>query len=256
MNLSHGYRVAVVGAAGTIGHAICRAFAEAGASVIAGDLAGASESASPPTGATRMTYATVDVTDLAAVDRFMQICWQKGPIDGVVYAAGVNFTADVAETDWSKYQDLMRVNLDGAFHIAQAFVRPMIAGNRSGTFTFVSSTAGKRGEAGAAAYCASKFGLIGFVQSFAAEVARHGIRVNAVCPGNVDSPMLWSVARAHSVREGRSAETIMEEYARQSAASRLVRPDEVAAVCLWLSTDGASAVIGEAINVDAGALSG
>src|SRR5207244_3002112 len=83
----------------------------------------------------------------------------------------------------------------GAFYAGQAFATRMLGADRPGSFVFLSSTAGKRGEAGASAYCASKFGLIGMMESFAAEVAAKGIRVNAICPGNVDSPMLRAIAR-------------------------------------------------------------
>ena len=120
----------------------------------------------------------------------------------------------------------------------------------------MSSTAGKQGEAGAAAYCASKFGVLGLVESFAAEVATAGIRVNALCPGNVDSPMLTRVAEMQAERTGSSADSVMKDYVRLAATKRLVAPHEVAQAALWLSSGAASGITGESINVDAGALTG
>jgi NAD(P)-dependent dehydrogenase (short-subunit alcohol dehydrogenase family) len=150
----------------------------------------------------------------------------------------------------------MAVNLDGAFYTAQAFATRMLGAGRPGSFVFLSSTAGKRGEAGASAYCASKFGLIGMMESFAAEVAAKGIRVNAICPGNVDSPMLRAIARDVARREGTSDEAVRERFTNVAAARRLVLPAEVAAVAVWLASPPASAVMGEALNVDACTLAG
>jgi NAD(P)-dependent dehydrogenase (short-subunit alcohol dehydrogenase family) len=256
IDLRH-HRAVVVGAAGAIGSAICRAYAEAGATVWAVDLnLTAARDLASGLGDGEHRGAAADVTDAGAVERLAAEVWSEGPIDSVVYAAGVEFTADVAKTVWSDYRRLMAVNLDGAFYTAQAFVTRMLDASRPGSFVFLSSTAGKRGEPGASAYCASKFGLIGLVESFAAEVAAKGIRVNAICPGNVDSPMLRAVARGVARREGAGYEAVMEQFANVAAARRLVSPAEVAAVAVWLASPLASAVMGEAINVDACTLAG
>jgi NAD(P)-dependent dehydrogenase (short-subunit alcohol dehydrogenase family) len=256
MDLRH-HRAVVVGAAGAIGRAICRAYAEAGATVWAVDLnLAAARDLVSNLGDAHHRCAALDVTDAGAVDRLAGEVWDEGPVDSVVYAAGVEFTAGVAETVWSDYRRLMAVNLDGAFYTAQAFVTRMLGAGRPGSFVFLSSTAGKRGEAGASSYCASKFGLIGMMESFAAEVAAKGIRVNAICPGNVDSPMLRAIARDVARREGTSDAAVMERFTNVAAARRLVSPAEVAAVAVWLASPPASAVMGEALNVDAGALSG
>jgi NAD(P)-dependent dehydrogenase (short-subunit alcohol dehydrogenase family) len=250
------HHAVIVGAGGAIGRATCRVFAEAGASLWALDLdeRAASEAVAGLPGGHQSR--AVNVSDAVAIAELaVEICRERS-VDSVVYAPGLVFTADVATTEWASYRQLMAVNLDGAFYCAQAFVRPMLAAKRAGSFVFISSMAGKRGEAGASAYCASKFGLIGMVESFAAETAASGIRVNAVCPGNVDSPMLRKVVVDIATREGREAETVWHEMAEVAAAKRLVSPGEVAAVCLWLCSSAASAVTGEAINVDAGALSG
>jgi NAD(P)-dependent dehydrogenase (short-subunit alcohol dehydrogenase family) len=255
--LALAHRAVVLGAAGAIGRAICRTYAEAGANVLAFDTdeEGVQKLMSELVGDGHAA-GLVDVTDPGSVERMADDAWRRGPVDSVIYAVGVEFTADVADMDWGEYRRLMAVNLAGAFFTGKAFASRMLGAGLPGAFTFLSSIAGKRGEPGASAYCASKFGLIGFVESFAAEVAEQGIRVNAICPGCVDSPMLRAVAGEVAAREGTSSELVMQRLTNMSAARRLVRPEEVAGACLWLSSPLASAVTGEAIDVDAGALVG
>lgn len=248
--------VVVLGAGGGIGRAACRAFAAEGARVWALDInaEAAAESVQGLPGQPR--HAALDVSDCSAVTEIASRIGSRQAVDSVVYTPGLVFTADVADLDWHAYRKLMAVNLDGAFYAAHAFVNIMLESDRAGSFVFLSSMAGKRGEAGASAYCASKFGLVGMMQSFAAETAARGIRVNAVCPGNVDTPMLRDVATDVARRQGRAVEDVWREFTEVAAAKRLVTPEEVAQVCLWLCSPSASAVTGEAINVDAGALSG
>lgn len=252
LRLPEGHVTAIVGAGGGIGRALCEVFAEAGSSIRAldKDINAAAANLADLSG--NHHALALDVTDVNAV---RAIAKQLEPVDAVIYAPGLVFTANVVDLDWQAYQTLMAVNLDGAFFVAQAFVRGMLT-RGAGSFVFLSSMAGKRGEAGASAYCASKFAIIGLVQSFAAEVAAAGIRVNAVCPGNVDTPMLQRVAADIANNTATDVKAIWQEMKDVAAAKRLVTPVEVAQSCLWLCSPSASGVTGEAINVDAGALSG
>lgn len=251
-----GHRTAVLGAGGAIGRACVRQLAELGGEVAALDRSKTlAESALDGVAGTHRAYEA-DVVDADAVSAIAEAVWADGPVDGIIYAPGIAMTADVVDMDWPDYRRLMAVNLDGAFHAAQAFVKPMIAAERPGAFVFLSSMAGLRGEAGASAYCASKFGLIGLTQSFAAELTSHHIRVNAVCPGNVDSPLLRQVSEGIAAYRGSSADVVHAEAAKVGAARRLVTADEVASVCVWLVSPAASAVTGTALPVDVGALVG
>ena len=234
-------RVAVIGASGGIGRACVSAFSDAGWSVFGADLHADD------------AIAAIDVTDRAAVEAFAE---QTGPVDAVVYSAGTVATMPIAETDFDVYRTIMAVNLDGAAFVASAFARRMIGRGQGGSLVFVASAAGLRGEANASAYCASKFGLIGLVQSIAAELTPHDIRVNAVAPGNVDTPMLRSVASDMAKVSGHQVDAVWEGLARTGAARRLIAPEEVAAACLALSSPGFSGITGATIPVDGGYLLG
>jgi NAD(P)-dependent dehydrogenase (short-subunit alcohol dehydrogenase family) len=250
ITLETGHRAVVVGGGGTIGAAICRAYAAAGAAVLALDAdEAAARSAVAGLPGSAHQAAALDVTDLIAV---RAAAAAAGGVSSVCYAAGVAPTSDVLEFDWDGYRQAMAVNLDGALSVAHAFGQVMATAGRHGSFCFLSSVAGRRGEAGAAAYCASKFALLGATESFAAEAGPRGIRVNAVCPGNVASPMLTRVARAQAARHGTSEAAELEAAAAAAALRRLVRPDEVAGVVVWLASEHASAVTGAVIEVTAG----
>jgi NAD(P)-dependent dehydrogenase (short-subunit alcohol dehydrogenase family) len=246
-----GHRAAVVGAGGAIGKAICRAYARAGVTVLALDVdvdAACYAIAELPGD---HTAAPIDVTDVISVT---DAASDSGNVDIVAYSVGITFTSNVIEMEWASYRRLMAVNLDGAFHVGAVFARRMLESNRNGSFVFISSTAGQRGEAAASAYCASKFGLIGFAESFAAELAPAGLRVNTVCPGNVDSPLLRTVAADVAAREKSSPDEVLDRFAHEGAAQRLVSPEDVASAVVWLSSPCAGAITGATVRVDGGQL--
>lgn len=254
LSLPDGHRAVVVGAGGAIGAAVCRAYADAGAHVTALDLdAAAAQTLRDALPGGPHAADALDVTDRAAVERAAAAA---GAVDSVVYAAGLAPTFELLAFDWDAYHRTLAVNLHGALHVAAAFGAQMTAAARPGALTFLSSTAGKHGEAGATAYCASKFALQGAVECFAAEVGSRGLRVNAICPGNVDTPMLRGVAEAQGALEGRAADAVLDDYAQSAAARRLVTVEEVSAVAVWLASPLASGITGESVNVDAGALTG
>ena len=265
-----GLRAVVLGGLGTIGAAVSRAFANAGAEVVVADLpvraradppvdvladASLQNVAELPGLSSSRKFRAVDVRSSKSVEDLATYMWDTGGVDAVVYAPGVNYTDYVVNTDWDEYRRLMAVNLDGAFHTAKSFGSRQLAAARGGSFTFVASTAGKRGEAGASVYCATKFGLIGLVESFADEVAPHGIRINAVCPGNVEGAMINWLAEAVAEREAVPMDEVVRRFETASAAGRFLKPEEVGSVCVWLASPAASAVMGASIVVDAATLS-
>lgn len=235
-------RALVVGAAGHLGRACAEQLMADGFEVFAADI----KTPSIP-GAVCLE---MDVSTLESVKSAVTDIEKKGSITALIYAAGVNFTGFVDKTDWSQYQKLMQVNLQGAFHVGAALESSMRDSRRDFSSVFISSTAGLKGEAGGSVYVATKFGLIGFVQSFASEIAQFGGRANAVCPGNVDSPMLRKLAAQISERQSKSEQEVLDSLAASSAFNRLISPQEVALACSWLVSRASSGISGQTIVVD------
>ena len=192
----------------------------------------------------------LDVRDEKAVTTLIKALDSRDPLSGLIYAAGLNTTGPVDGIDWDVYEKVMAVNLRGAFHVGAALLSVMRDKPRSFSSVFIASTAGLVGEAGGTVYCASKFGLIGFTQSFAGEIAEFGGRANVVCPGNVESPMLKELAGAIGARSGKSGEATLSDWKKASAFKRLITPEEVAQTCSWLLSDNASGISGQTIVVD------
>lgn len=239
--------VVVIGGAGAIGREIAAVLAERGDAVVIADLVGASAVAGSLPGSGH-SAVECDVTDLGSMDRLLGV--DSADYDAVVYAAGTNYTGFVGGTDWSAYERLMQVNLRGAFYAGAAIARRLESAPRTLPTVFLASTAGLRGEAGGSVYCATKFGLIGFVQSFAAEIAQNGGRANAVAPGNIDSPMLRGLAAEVAEREGSDPDEKLRRWADTSAFQRLISTREVAEACAMLLSPASSGISGQTLVVD------
>lgn len=232
----------VVGAGGTLGRACVEELAKNSSEVYAADLR--------EPDITSAKSVVVDVSDLASVEKVVSEIEESSPITSLIYAAGVNFTGPVDKTDWEQYQKLMQVNLQGAFHFGSVIQASLRRNPRNFSSVFISSTAGLKGEAGGSVYVATKFGLRGFVESFASEIAPLGGRANSVCPGNVDSPMLTKLAEQVAQRNSKSTDAVLAEFAAASAFNRLISPREVAKVCSWLVSEDSSGISGQTIVVD------
>ncbi len=241
--------VVVIGGAGAIGRAVCELSAERGDRVVVADLRGAHAVADALPGAGHEAVE-INVTDLADVERILGPDGSHRGADAIVYAAGVNYTGPVATTDWDAYDRLMAVNLRGAFHVGKAVSLDLERDPRPVALVFLSSVAGLHGEGGGSIYCSTKFGLIGFVQSLASELARFGARANSVCPGNVDSPLLRQLADDVALREGVTTEGKLREFAGATAYHRLITLREVAEVCAFLGGPTSSGLSGQTIVVD------
>jgi len=159
---------------------------------------------------------------------------------------------DLSEEAWDAVLD---TNLKGTFLVSRAVARVMLRGKIRGRIVNIASDRAKVGTANLAAYCASKFGLVGFTQSLAMELAPAGITVNAVCPGGVDSERLDYLGRREDGsydEEVRAAE--IQRRGTLNPLGRLTRPEDVAEVVAFLASDGAEYLTGQAINVAGGSV--
>lgn len=200
----------------------------------------------------RVSTAVADVTDEASVAALYETAKAaRGPIDIVIANAGMSGSAPAAKTSLADWQRTLDVNLTGAF----LTVKPALTGmaeRKAGRIVFVASTAGLKGYAYVAPYVAAKHGVVGLMRALAAENAKTGVTVNAVCPGFVETDMLEeSVARIVE-KTGRSVEDARKSLASTNPQGRFIQPDEVAATVLWLCSEAAGSITGQAISVSGG----
>ena len=252
-------RIALVtGGAQGLGEAICHRFALEGAHIVVADLnlAGAERVAAEIVARTdrRAIGVQADVTDEAQVEAMVRHTVEEfGRLDILISNAGVLIAEAVDEFPAERWRAVMNVNLFGYFLCAKHAARVMKA-QRSGVILQVNSKSGKKGSFKNSAYAASKFGGIGLTQSIALELAEYGIRVNAVCPGNLlDSP-LWvdSLYRQYAKKWGITEEEVRQRYIDQVPMKRGCTYEDVTNVLVFLASDQASYMTGQAINVTGG----
>src|SRR5437867_6573789 len=249
-------RVAVVpGAASGIGKATAVRLAREGARVAAVDrhLAGAEETAAAirAGGGTARAYAC-DVTDSAQVAAAAEAAQRDlGPVDVLANVAGIGDAvgSDITALDDARWNLVLAVNLSGAFFWCRAVV-PGMAGRGRGAVVNVSSLAGRSKSAnGGPAYTASKAGLLGLTRHLAFDYRPRGVRVNAICPGGVVTPLLRA-RRATETSEERSVR--LAAYGYFMPIKRISTPDEQAAAIAFLASDEASYVNGVSLDVNGG----
>ena len=187
-----------------------------------------------------------DVGDSGFCDHVIaDVTGRTGRVDVLVNAAGVIARRDTLSTGDEEWQRVMRVNVDGVFFMSRAALRVMKA-QRSGAIVNFGSIWGSAGAPGVIAYCASKGAVHQITRAMALESVRDGVRINAVCPGEVDTPML------RSERDGPATAEMLEAIAGTVPLGRLAEPEEIARVVLFLASGDASYMTGALVNVDAG----
>ena len=236
----------VTGGAGGIGDAVLQRFIDGGWRTASIDLQHSHRSG--------VINATCDVRRVdqcrAAVQ---QVVEAFGRLDAVVNAAGVWHEGDTSATTEEDFDRVIDVNLKGTYFISAAAI-PHLEKSR-GCIINLSSDAGVQGNAGAAAYCASKGGVSLFTKALALELAPRGVRVNAVCPGDVDSPMLRGQARNYGGNEQEYYDRLLAGYPQREHA-RFITPQEVAELIWFLTQPGAAPITGANLSIDFGLSAG
>jgi 3-hydroxybutyrate dehydrogenase len=192
----------------------------------------------------------IDVGDPASVEAAFMAA---GPVDVLVNNAGLVRTSKVVKTDVRVWEEHLKVNLTGSFLCALKVLPGMISRGR-GCIINVSCVSGLKGYPYLAAYCASKHGLIGFTRALASEVGSQGVRVNALCPGYTDTPML-NAAMAHiAERSDLDEDQTQAWFTSRNQLERLLTPEEVADTILYMAGDSAKTMNGQIVTLDGGEL--
>jgi glucose 1-dehydrogenase len=243
----------VTGAGGSgMGRAIARAFAAAGSRVVAADIseAGGEETAQlirDAGGDARFIRTDVSKNDDVAAMVDLAVT-EFGRLDFAVNAAAIEFEvdylADLSEDDWDR---MIAVNLKSVFLSMKHEIKAILGSGNGGAIVNIASTNSYRPQPHQSAYTASKFGVLGVTKSAAVDYAPHGIRINAICPGAIDTPML----RGAIEKRGRDPQDVAD---RLSLLSRFGTVDEIAAAALWLCSGASGFTVGHALAVDGGYL--
>ncbi len=246
MNSLEGKSAVITGGASGIGAATARAFAKAGAKVVIGDFQDGTAVASEVGGVFQKTDVRQSDQVKSLIDRAVS---EHGRLDVLFNNAGIEFHGPMAAADDEDHRNLIDVNLNGVFYGIKHGILAMMnnTGPERGSIISTASVAGLVGAPGLGSYDASKHAVVGLTKTAALEYGTFGIRVNAVCPGVIRTPMVGDF--------GASPE-MLEEIAKSHALGRIGEPEEVGKLVLFLASEDSSFITGQAIAVDGGFTSG
>lgn len=245
-------KAAVITGAGTgIGRACALRFAREGARLILADLrddAGKSLQVEIEEAGGTALFVRTDVASRAENERAIDACVERyGAIDILFCNAGVTLPKLLPDSSDAEIERVLSVNLLGVIHAARHAIPHMLAQPRGGTMLFTASKTGLVAQTDSPVYCASKGAVVMLAKALALDYAGHGIRVNALCPGIIDTPMLHEFAASRP-----DPASAWRSYAAAQPIGRLGTPEECADAALWLVSDEASFITGVALPVDGG----
>lgn len=254
----NGKSALVTGAARGIGKAIALRFAQEGARIVLNDINKESleEAVREIEKVSRegVIYKSADISKSKEVKELSRYVTEElGVIDILVNNAAISRIVPFLDTSEKLWDRTMEVNLKGAFLCCQAVIPGMIKKGK-GKIINMSSQSGKRGSKWHAAYCVSKFGIIGLTQSLALELAPYKINVNAVCPGVVFTPLWEEQASNHARRRGIDEKQVKEDLIKKIPLGRLGTPEEVANLVLFLASSRSDYMTGQAVNLSGGSV--
>jgi NAD(P)-dependent dehydrogenase (short-subunit alcohol dehydrogenase family) len=193
-----------------------------------------------------------DVADEASVSAAFQAARDRyGAVDILINNAGITPSAPLHNTDLALWNEVLAINLTGAFLCSRAALADMYA-SKWGRIVNVASIAGLQGGMYISAYCASKHGMIGMTRALAKECAKRGITVNAICPGYVETDIVTRAAENIASKTKLNEEEARAMLYAGNPQGRLIQPEEVASAIMWLCSDGAAATNGAAIPMSGG----
>lgn len=247
----------ITGAARGLGEALSYGFAEEGAIICPWDVDGENleKVAEKLSGMGKLgRKAVIDITDGNQIEKEVELIEKEfGRIDVFIANAGILYSYEITEFPENVWRKIIEVNLTGYF-ICAKYVARVMKKQKKGVIIQINSKSGKKGSYWNSAYAASKFGGIGLTQSMALDLAPFGVRVNAICPGNILESPLWqtSLFQQYSKKWGISIEEVKKKYVEQVPLGRPCAYRDVINVAIFLASDISDYMTGQAINVTGG----
>jgi D-sorbitol dehydrogenase (acceptor) len=241
----------ITGGARGIGLAFVRAYVREGARVAIADISGAEEAAAEF--GDRAIGLHLNVTDQASIDAAVaRTAEWGGGIDILLNNAAIFDLAPIADITRASYERVFAVNVAGSLFTLQAVAKQMVAQGRGGRIINMASQAGRRGEALVGVYCASKAAVISITQSAGLDLIRHGINVNGIAPGVVDTPMWDEVDAMFAKYENKPLGQKKREVGEGVPFGRMGRPEDMTGMAVFLASDEAEYIVAQTYNVDGG----
>jgi len=244
----------VTGASRGLGRAISLALAQEGADLVLADKDPTDDTAKLVQVIGRKALSIrLDIRNMPDVESMVSRALKEyGKIDILINNAGVFIAANVVDMTEQEWDLVLDVNAKGCFLCCKTVAREMIRQNIPGKIVNISSNAGLIGYAGYSAYCVSKFGIIGFTQSLAKELAPYNIHVNAICPGDIETDMLIDEIKKVARTRSESEEVVKKEKMLSIPIGRFAKPNEVARLVVFLASEESNYVTGAFVKITGG----